>query len=91
MSLTIVGVILAVFTGYLLLEDWWWQRQHKQRKAARARTEMARVISEMHAGGSTVRCLMHEQPVVVEDLGTHLRLWHQPREVGAEDRAGWSA
>lgn len=88
MTITIAAAAIVALSVALWLEERAFRRMVAR---DRARTEMARVIDEMHDGGATVRCLMHPVPVVVEDLAAHLRLWHQPRAVGAEDRAGWSA
>jgi hypothetical protein len=87
MTVTLALLGALGVTVALLVEEWSWRRFLRRR----ARAEMARLIDEMHAGGATVRCLMHATPLVVEDLGAHIRLHHQRRAVGVEDRPEWSA
>lgn len=75
MTVHIVAVVLALLTGYLLLEDWWWQRQHKQRADRRS--------------VPAVRCLVCPGQPMVEDFRTHSRLVHQARVTAPEDDQSW--
>lgn len=75
MTPALVAVALALLTAALLWEERSWQRTLRKRAAAAPRT---------------LRCLCCEGAPLVEDIATHTRLAHMPRERAAEDFPEWS-